>query len=180
MPVDALESEALISALMTLPPELAQLDVEAYMREALHKAEQAGIARERPIGAVLVVKGEIVSRGRARHRETPSRLAHAEMNALLDGGDPLWHDYDQAVLFTTREPCPLCLGATVMADVPHIVFAEDDSIVHTIDTLAANPHVRWHIKTYLGGVLANEAMALSARFNHPYRHHKENSGTENW
>jgi pyrimidine deaminase RibD-like protein len=73
-----------------LPGELAGLDVVVYMSEALVEAEAAGRAGELPIGAVLVVDGVIVSRGRARRRAMRSQLMHAEMQALLHGGDPLW------------------------------------------------------------------------------------------
>jgi tRNA(Arg) A34 adenosine deaminase TadA len=69
-----------------LPGELAGLDVMGYMRDALDEAEAAGRAGELPIGAVLVVDGVIVSRGRARHRATRSQLMHAELQALLQGG----------------------------------------------------------------------------------------------
>jgi tRNA(adenine34) deaminase len=56
------------------------------MREALREAEAAGLAGEYPIGAVVAVDGEIVSRGRSGHRERRSQLAHAELEALLAGG----------------------------------------------------------------------------------------------
>lgn len=49
----------------TLSPEIAHLDLEALMREALAEADQAGQAGELPIGAVVVVNGRIVARGRA-------------------------------------------------------------------------------------------------------------------
>lgn len=92
-------------------------------------------------------------------------MRHAELNAILEGGESLWTDYAHAVLVTTVEPCPMCLGAAVMADIPHIVFALQDKVVHSPDTLAANPYVRRHIRTYYGGVLAAEAVALFARYN---------------
>src|SRR5687767_11338124 len=102
----------------SLAPELANVDIEKFMREALLEADAAGQAGELPIGAVLVLDGEIISRGRARHKETKSQISHAELNALLNGGEKLWTDYKQAIiLFTTVEPCPMCLGAVVMADV---------------------------------------------------------------
>jgi len=52
-----------------------------------------------------------------------------------------------------------------MADVPHIVYACFDKVVHSSDTLAHNPYVRRHIQTYLGGVLEAEARAVIARYN---------------
>lgn len=93
-----------------LSPEIAALDLEFFMREALKEADAAGSAGEYPIGAVLTVEGKIISRGRARHNELRSQLAHAEMNALHLGGDTLWENFERAVLFTTLEPCPMCFG----------------------------------------------------------------------
>ncbi len=109
-----------------LSPQIAGLDLEALMGAALAEAEQAGSEGELPIGAVVVIDGAIVSRGRAQHQRLRSQLRHAELNAMLDGGERLWTDYERAVLFTTVEPCPLCLGAAVMADIPHIIFALRD------------------------------------------------------
>ena len=152
-----------------LSPLVAALDLEALMREALVEAEAAGLAGEYPIGAILVIDGAIVARGRAGHEGKRSQLAHAEMQALLAGGEALWTGYERAVLFTTMEPCPMCLGATVMADVPHIVFASHDAVAGSRQIVETVPYVRRHIVTYLGGVLEDEARALMARL-HPAWH----------
>lgn len=90
---------------------------------------------------------------------------HAELNALLAGGHALWEQYARAVLFTTVEPCPMCLGAVVMADVPQIIFAAHDAVVQSRHTVTHNPYVRRHIQSYYGGVLEAESRALLARFN---------------
>lgn len=144
---------------------LTDAEVEACMREALIEARLAGEQGELPIGAILVVDGRIVARGHARHRQARSQLAHAELQALLAGGDSLWTGYEGAVLVTTSEPCPMCLGAAVMADVPHVVFAAHDAVVHSAQTVADNPYVRRHIATYRGGVLEDEARTLIAEFD---------------
>jgi tRNA(adenine34) deaminase len=133
------------------------------MREALAEAAAAAAVGERPIGAVLVVGGEIVSRGRSRQNELRSQLAHAELEALQNGGEAVWERYREAVLFTTVEPCPLCLGAAVMADVPHVVYALHDPLVETYRLIEGSPYVARHIETYCGGVLEREAQALVER-----------------
>ena len=143
---------------------VAALDLEAMMREALLEAEDAGMAGEYPIGAVVVIDGSIVSRGRSRQRELRSQLAHAELEALQRGGEPLLERHDEAVLFTTVEPCPLCLGAAVMADVPHIVFAHPDPAVQSAEIVERVPYVAAHVETYLGGVLRDESRALFQRY----------------
>lgn len=135
------------------------------MREALAEADAAGQAGEFPIGAVLALDGEIIARGRARHGEYKSQLRHAELNALLDGGEKLWTDFRRAILFTTVEPCPMCLGAVVMADVPHVIYALNDSVVQSKITLEANPYIRRHIQSYFGGALEDESVRVIGRYN---------------
>jgi len=68
------------------------------------------------------------------------------------------------VLLTTVEPCPLCLGATVMADVPHIVFALADATAGVPEIVHSVPYVRRHIETYNGGLPGSESRALIARY----------------
>lgn len=148
-----------------IAPEIAHLNFAEFMREAIKEAEQAGQAGELPIGALVVLDGEIISRGRARHKALKSQVRHAELNAILDGGDLLWTEYKRAILFTTCEPCPLCLGAAVMADIPHIIFALHDKVVYTATTIEVNPYVRRHIKSYHGGVLEEETTAMFGRYN---------------
>ena len=135
------------------------------MREALLEADAAGRAGELPIGAVLVLDGEILSRGRARHQEAKSQLGHAELNALLNGGEKLWTDYKRAILFTTVEPCPMCLGAIVMADVPHIIYALHDVVVQSKVNIETNSYIRRHIKSYFGGVLEQSSVELIGKYN---------------
>jgi tRNA(adenine34) deaminase len=147
-----------------LAPELANIDLEKFMREALLEAEAAGQAGELPIGAIIVLDGEIISRGRASHERVRSQLSHAELNALLNGGDKLWTDYKRAILFTTVEPCPMCLGAVVMADIPHIIFAKHDQVVHSKSSIETNPYIRGHIKSYFGGVLEQESTKILAQY----------------
>lgn len=132
--------------------------------EALLEAKAAGESGEYPIGAVVVIDGQVVSRGRSRQRELRSQLAHAELEALQRGGEPVCSRHDEAVLFTTVEPCPLCLGAAVMADVPHIVFAHPDPAVQATEIIERVPYVGSHIDTYIGGVLRDEARALFQRY----------------
>jgi len=148
-----------------LAPEIADLDLAGFMKEALKEAETAGEAGEFPIGAVIVIDGEIIARGQARHQMMRSQLRHAELNALLDGGERLWTEFQRAILFTTVEPCPLCLGAVVMADIPHIIFGLHDQNVCSAQTVTTNPYVHRHIKSYYGGVLAEESSAIFARYD---------------
>jgi len=142
------------------------LDHTFYMREALNEATQALMAGERPIGAVIVHKGEIFGRGRAQHKNSRNRLAHAELNALLSVANRLYEfDRGDAVIYTTVEPCEMCLGAIVMSDaVNHIVYALPDRWINTAPMLAM-PYVQRHIYNYIGGVLEQESAALWEQYS---------------
>src|SRR5512143_1858264 len=147
-----------------LSKELTGLDLEGFMREALIEARAAGEAGELPIGAVIVVDGKIIARGRARHKEYRNQIRHAEINALLCADDRLRTEYGRAILLTTVEPCPMCLGAAVMADIPHIIFAKHDQNVHSKLSVESNPYIRRHIRSYHGGVLEEESTQILAQF----------------
>lgn len=109
-------------------PEMWQACIELAL-EALR-------AGSLPIGAVVVAgDGRIVARGRNRFAEaveasphlpgtpylTGTPLAHAEVNALLEYG--YRPPGPRPVLYTTTEPCPLCMGAARMVGVGHVVYA---------------------------------------------------------
>jgi len=102
-----------------------------------------------PVGAVLVDRdGAIVARGRNRIFDSAvlgqiagSRLAHAEVNALLGlAGSSL--DPRALALFTTAEPCPLCVGAIVMANVREIHYAAREPFAGSIAVLRATAYMR--------------------------------------
>ncbi len=80
-----------------------------------------------PIGAVLVLHDEIVARAH-NLRETEQRsLAHAEMLAIDEACRKLgtWR-LEDAVLYVTLEPCPMCAGAVVLSRVDKVVFGAFD------------------------------------------------------
>ncbi len=140
------------------------VDHEAFMREALKEAQLAGESGERPIGAVVVHAGRVVGRGRAQHRTRQSEIAHAELNALLQAEQYIYaHIHDDCILYTTLEPCVMCLGAVAMSDMEHIVYALADNWMKPKPMLEVE-HVRRHIKNYLGGVLTDESIKLWEQF----------------
>ena len=137
------------------------LDHFFFMREALKEATCAMQTGERPIGAIVVHNGQIVGRGRAEHQGKHNRLAHAELNALLATATSLYDfPHDNGVIYSTLEPCEMCLGAIVMSDaVNHVVFALADRWINP-STMLDMPHVRRHIHNYISGVLEEESIAL--------------------
>ena len=119
---------------------------------SFEQAWKAYCAGSVPVGAIVTNgKGEILSVGRNRVREVfcedetqiyGNPLAHAEVNALLaadfDGIDP-----QTCVLYTTAEPCPLCVGAICMAGIKEVHFASRDGWSGSTHLFEATPYLRW-------------------------------------
>ena len=97
------------------------------MREALRLARAGATAGEVPVGAVVVAAGEIAGRGwnSPIGRSDPS--AHAEILALREAAAHFGnYRLDDATLYCTLEPCPMCAGALVNARVARLVFGARD------------------------------------------------------
>ena len=106
------------------------------MRRALAAAELAGGRGEVPVGAVVVVGGEIVSIAHNERETGGDPTAHAEILALRRAAAALgrWRLLD-ADLFVTMEPCPMCAGALVNARVRRLYFGCDDPKAGAVRTL---------------------------------------------
>jgi len=139
-------------------PPLQQPDTrfhETYMRLALAEAEKAAAAGEVPAGCVIVRRpsggadGAPTVIGKA-HNMTESMkdpTAHAEVLAITQAAAALsdWRLTD-TILYVTKEPCPMCGGAIVLARIPLIVWAVDDPKrgAQTVFNLFDHPGVNHH------------------------------------
>ena len=95
------------------------------MREALKEAE-AGMHRGRggPFGCVIVRRGAIIARGHNRVTSTNDPTAHAEVTAIREACATLaTYRLDDCELYTSCEPCPMCLAAIYWARIPHVYYA---------------------------------------------------------
>lgn len=142
-------------------------DDERFMREALALAREAGALGEVPVGAVVVLDGEIVGRGFnqpiARHDPT----AHAEVMALRDAARTVGnYRLPGAELYVTLEPCLMCSGAIFHARVARIVYGAPDpktGVAGSVLDLYAEARLNHHARVE-GGVLAEECADLLRAF----------------
>ena len=97
------------------------------MRLALQAAEQAGRSGEVPVGAVVVVRGQVVAVAHNQRECLSDPTAHAEIIALRAAAATLgsWRLVD-ADLYVTMEPCPMCAGALVNARIRRLFYGCDD------------------------------------------------------
>jgi len=100
---------------------------DEFMREALALAEEARALGEIPVGAVVVIEGEVAGRGRNSPIAHSDPSAHAEMLAIRDACARIGnYRLEGATLYSTLEPCVMCAGALVAARVETLVFAARD------------------------------------------------------
>jgi tRNA(adenine34) deaminase len=105
------------------------------MREALREASAARRAGEVPVGAVVVVGGEVKGRGSNRVISTSDPTAHAEIVALRDAAREAGnYRLPGATLYSTIEPCAMCAGAIVHARIDRLVFGAADQKAGAVET----------------------------------------------
>ncbi len=78
-----------------------------------------------PIGAALVVDGEVVGRGHNRRVQQGSPVLHAEMDALENAGRRSAAEYHRSVMVTTLSPCDMCSGAILLYGIPRVIIGEN-------------------------------------------------------
>jgi tRNA(adenine34) deaminase len=138
-----------------------------FMREALREAQAAYDCGEVPIGAVLVVKDEIIARAHNRVEQYKDATQHAEMLCLQMAMQHVenWR-LNEATLYCTLEPCPMCAGAMIHSRLKTLVWGARDlrcgahgSWINMLDV--AHPIHRVEVRA---GVLEAPAAELMRNF----------------
>jgi tRNA(adenine34) deaminase len=97
------------------------------MREALALARAGGLSGEIPVGAVIVLAGEVIGRGSNAPLTQNDPTAHAEILAIREAALRIGnYRLTGATLYCTLEPCVMCAGALVTARVERVVFGARD------------------------------------------------------
>lgn len=100
---------------------------DSFLFQALDLAREAGRAGEVPVGAVVVLDGGVIGRGRNSPIALNDPTAHAEILALREASAALRnYRLEGVTVYTTLEPCVMCAGALVAARVARLVFGARD------------------------------------------------------
>ena len=139
----------------------------AAMRVALVEAGQAAAAGEVPVGAVVVVGGEVIAAGHNRSICDSDPSGHAEIVTLRAAAEFLGnYRVANATLYVTLEPCVMCVGAIVQARVSRVVFGAYDARAGALGSAAdlSDSKALNHRFEINGGLLADECSALLKAF----------------
>lgn len=151
------------------------MDHAGFMREALAEAEKAYALGEVPVGAVVVLDGEIIGRGHNLREILKDSSAHAELLALRAAASRLgdWR-LNGAVLYSTLEPCPMCAGALVQFRVKTLVYGAADPKAGAVDSVldvVRQPRFNHQVEV-VAGVLEKECRTIMQRFFRALRQKK--------
>ncbi len=153
------------------------MDHAGYMRQALAEAEKAYALGEVPIGAVVVLEGEIIGRGHNLREVLKDSTAHAEILALREAAGKIgdWR-LNGATLYSTIEPCPMCAGALVQFRVKTLVYGAADPKAGAVDSVldvVRQPRFNHQVEV-VAGVLEEECRQIIKRFFQALREKKTN------
>jgi len=137
------------------------------MEAALAEARAAGEAGEVPIGAVIVLEGQVIARGQNRVLRDNDPTAHAEIVALREAATILGnYRLSGCSLFVTLEPCAMCAGAMIHARLDGLVFAAADpkaGACGSVLSVLNHPQLN-HKMAVEQGILAEESGELLRSF----------------
>ncbi|MCP4645215.1 MAG: nucleoside deaminase [bacterium] len=144
-----------------------QDDNERYMRYAIQEAERALDVGEVPVGCVIVLDGQIIGKAHNQRETLQDPTAHAEIIAITQAAAHLksWR-LENAKLYVTLEPCPMCAGAIILSRIAEVYFGASDpkaGVVGTLMNLLEDTRFN-HNPTVTPGLLAEECGGLLTGF----------------
>lgn len=134
---------------------------------ALDEAQKAYDIGEVPIGAVLIMDGQVVASGHNMRESWHDATAHAEMIAIREACQKLgrWR-LTGLTLYVTIEPCPMCAGALVMSRVDRLVYGSADvkaGAIESIFNIVQNEALN-HSMMVTAGIRADECAQIMKDF----------------
>ena len=134
-----------------------------YMGIAINEAKKCLKSKDVPVGAVIVKDNHIISKAYNRKEKCRNALAHSEIIAIAKASKKLKsYRLDDCVIYITKEPCLMCMGAILSARISKIVFGAFDPRFGTKD-LANNNNFN-HKCEIVGGICEKECKELLSSF----------------
>jgi tRNA(adenine34) deaminase len=138
-----------------------------FMREAVAEAEAARDNGEVPVGAIVVLNGDVIARGRNAMIGTNDPTAHAEIVAIRKAASAIGnYRLIGATMYSTIEPCAMCAGALVHARIERLVYGAKDTKAGAVEThfgICTTEFLN-HRVSVEGGILEDECRRVLQSF----------------
>jgi tRNA(adenine34) deaminase len=140
---------------------------EQFMLEAIQLAKSGAALNEVPVGSVIVYEGKIISRANNSNITDIDSTAHAELIAIREACRILNQKrLDGASIYVTKEPCPMCAGAMVLAHLDRLIFGVSDpksGAAGSVINIVNHPQLNHRISV-TSGILETECRELIQGF----------------
>ncbi|WP_404446739.1 tRNA adenosine(34) deaminase TadA [Sutcliffiella horikoshii] len=149
---------------------------EHFMMLAIEEAKKAEELREVPIGAVLVHDGKVIAKGYNLRETTQRSITHAEILVIDQACEALqtWR-LEEAILYVTLEPCPMCAGAIIQSRIKKVVYGAKDpkaGCAGTLMNILQDPRFN-HQTEVVHGIMEEECGELLSAFFRRLRQQKK-------
>jgi tRNA(adenine34) deaminase len=148
------------------PPRPSDADI-ALMREALAEASCAVAQDEVPVGALVVLDGEIIGRGHNQPIASKDPTAHAEIVAIREAAAAVGaYRLPGAILYVTLEPCVMCVGAVIHARLAGIRYGARDEkagALGSVYDIGRDGRLNHRIEV-VGGIMEAECASILREF----------------
>lgn len=154
-----------------------------FMSLAIEEARHAGLRGEVPVGAVIAAHDRILARSHNQVELLKDPTAHAEILAITQAAAAIgdWR-LPETTLFVTKEPCPMCAGAIVLARIPRVVIGAMDpqrgaagSVFNVLD----HPNLN-HRCTVVSGILEDTCRDILQAFFRERRSESADAPSAPW
>ncbi|GIN88877.1 tRNA-specific adenosine deaminase [Heyndrickxia sporothermodurans] len=140
---------------------------EYFMKLAIQEAKKAEAKNEVPIGAVIVLNGEVIASSHNLRESSQNAITHAEILAIQEACEKVgsWR-LEEAILYVTLEPCPMCSGAIILSRIKKVVYGASDpkaGCAGTLMNLLNDPRFN-HQSEVVSGILVTECSTLLSDF----------------
>lgn len=146
------------------------MEHEYYMSMAIEEAKKAKDADELPIGSALVANNELICLGQTSVVRQGTIVAHGEITALHEAKYKIYTDNRPLILYSTLEPCLMCIGAAMQCGVDIIVYGmkcKPDGATATIKGISMPGQKTPEI---ISGILENECLNVFRSWDQPLDH----------
>ncbi len=144
--------------------DISRYDHEKYMQAAIEEAIAAGDRGDKAIGAVLVHDHRIIGTMSNTWHPRNRKVHHAENILILENAQYLRKYGPECIVYTTLEPCLMCIGTIVMADIRNIVIGYEDKYMQTRELVASHAWLRDRIFNYVVGIKEEDCKDLIIRY----------------
>ena len=144
--------------------DISNYNHDYFMQCAIEEAKIAGERGDKPIAAILAHNHKIIGKMSNTWNTRNSKVHHAENYLILENAQFLRRYATDCIVYTTLEPCLMCIGTIIMADIRNIVIGLEDKYMQTKKFIDSHNWLKNRVFNYILGIKRNECKHLIEKY----------------